>query len=91
MIDLQLDRCDNVFLGDKMNSVDKEINSLVTTLTSFIKDVAVTNVGEAKQKGLIKVEDAEVRKIMSIIGSSVDQALSRAYVQIEATKKTLRA
>lgn len=69
---------------------DKEVNNLVVTLTSFIRDVVTTNVAEAKQKGLIKIDDAEVRKVISITASSIEQALSKAHGQIEGTKKALR-
>ena len=73
-----------------MNTTDKEINNLVTTLSSFVRDVVTTNVAEATQRKLLKIDDSEVRKIVSIIGSSIDQAISRANPQIEATKRTLR-
>ena len=73
-----------------MNPTDKEINFLITTLSSFVKDVVTSNVAEAKQRNIVKIDDAEVRKLISIIGSSVDQAVSRANPQIEATKKNLR-
>jgi len=73
-----------------MNPTDKEINVLVTTLTSFVRDVVTTNVAEAKQRNMVKIDDSEIRKIVSIIGSSIDQAVSRAHPQIEATKKALR-
>lgn len=73
-----------------MNPTDKEINFLITTLSSFVKDVVTSNVAEAKQRNMVKIDDAEVRKLISIIGSSVDQAVSRANPQIEATKKNLR-
>jgi hypothetical protein len=69
---------------------DKEVNNLVVTLSSFIRDVVTTNVAEAKQKGLIKIDDAEVRKVISITASSIEQALSKAHGQIEGTKKALR-
>lgn len=74
-----------------MSDADKEINVLVSTLTSFIKDVVTTNIAEAKQRGLIKVDDSETRKILSIASSSIEQALSKAHTQIEKTKQTLRA
>lgn len=73
-----------------MKTVDKEINSLVVTISSFIRDVVTTNVAEAKQRNMVKVDDAEIRKLVSIISSSVDQAVSKAHPQIEATKRTLR-
>ena len=41
-----------------MSSSDKEINNLVVTLSSFIRDVVTVNIAEAKQKGIIKI-DAE--------------------------------
>lgn len=69
---------------------DKEVNNLVVTLTSFIKDVVTNNVAEAKQRGLVKVDDAEIRKVISIAASSIDQALTKAHTQIEGTKKALR-
>jgi len=69
---------------------DKEVNNLVVTLSSFIRDVVTTNVAEAKQKGLIKIDDSEVRKVISITASSIEQALSKAHGQIEGTKKALR-
>jgi hypothetical protein len=69
---------------------DKEVNNLVVTLSSFIRDVVTTNVAEAKQKGIIKIDDAEVRKVISITASSIEQALSKAHGQIEGTKKALR-
>lgn len=77
--------------GEEMSDADKEINVLVSTLTSFIKDVVTTNIAEAKQRGLIKVDDSETRKILSIASSSIEQALSKAHTQIEKTKQTLRA
>jgi|LakMenEpi03Aug12_release.lakeMendotaPanAssembly.Ray.scaffolds.fasta_scaffold516921_1 hypothetical protein len=69
---------------------DKEVNNLVVTLSSFIRDVVTTNVAEAKQKGLIKIDDSEVRKVISITASSIEQALSKAHGQIEGTKRALR-
>jgi hypothetical protein len=69
---------------------DKEVNNLVVTLSSFIRDVVTTNVAEAKQKGLVKIDDAEIRKVISITASSIEQALSKAHGQIEGTKKALR-
>ena len=66
------------------------VNNLVVTLSSFIRDVVTTNVAEAKQKGLIKIDDAEVRKVISITASSIEQALTKAHGQIEGTKKALR-
>jgi hypothetical protein len=71
-------------------NTDKEVNTLVVTLTSFIKDVVTNNVAEAKQRGLVAVDDAELRKLISIASSSIDQALSKAHTQIEGTKKALR-
>jgi hypothetical protein len=64
---------------------DREINNLVVTLTSFIRNVA-----EAKQKGMVKVDDAELRKVLSIAASSIEQAVSKAHGQIEGTKRALR-
>ena len=69
---------------------DKEVNNLVVTLSSFIRDVVTTNVAEAKQRGLINIDDAEVRKVISITSSSIEQAVSKANGQIEGTKRALR-
>jgi hypothetical protein len=69
---------------------DREINNLVVTLSSFIRDVVTTNVAEAKQKGLVKVDDSELRKVISIAASSIEQAVSKAHGQIEGTKRVLR-
>lgn len=69
---------------------DKEVNNLVVTLSSFIRDVVTTNVAEAKQRGLIKIDEAEIRKVISIASSSIEQAVSKAHNQIEGTKKALR-
>lgn len=74
-----------------MSSSDKEINNLVVTLSSFIRDVVTVNIAEAKQKGIIKIDDAEARKLISITSSSIEQAVSKAYSQIEKTKQVLRA
>lgn len=74
-----------------MSSSDKEINNLVVTLSSFIRDVVTTNIAEAKQRGIIKIDDAEARKLISITSSSIEQAVSKAYSQIEKTKQVLRA
>lgn len=73
-----------------MSNADREINNLVITLTSFIRDVVTTNIAEAKQKGLVKLDDAEARKLISITASSIEQAVSKAYSQIERTKQTLK-
>jgi hypothetical protein len=69
---------------------DREINNLVVTLSSFIRDVVTTNVAEAKQKGLVRVDDGELRKVISIAASSIEQAVSKAHGQIEGTKRALR-
>ena len=74
-----------------MSSSDKEINNLVVTLSSFIRDVVTVNIAEAKQRGIIKIDDAEARKLISITSSSIEQAVSKAYSQIEKTKQVLRA
>lgn len=74
-----------------MASSDKEINNLVVTLSSFIRDVVTVNIAEAKQKGIIKIDDAEARKVISIASASIEQAVSRAHNQIEKTKQVLRA
>jgi len=74
-----------------MSNPDKEINNLVVTLSSFIRDVVTINIAEAKQKGIIKLDDAEARKVISIASSSIEQAVSKAYNQIEKTKQTLKA
>ncbi len=74
-----------------MSSSDKEINNLVVTLSSFIRDVVTVNIAEAKQKGIIKIDDAEARKLISITSSSIEQAVSKAHNQIEKTKQVLRA
>ena len=76
--------------GEKMSNADREINNLVTTLTTFIKDVVTMNIAEAKQKGLVKIDDVETRKVISIASSSIEQAVSKAYNQIEKTKQTLK-
>lgn len=76
--------------GEEMSDADKEINILVSTLTSFIKDVVTTNIAEAKQRGLVKIDDNEARKLISIASSSIEQAISKAHNQIEKTKQTLR-
>jgi hypothetical protein len=73
-----------------LTDTDREVNNLVVTLSSFIKDVVTTNVAEAKQKGLVRTDDNEIRKIISIASSSIEQALSKAHPQIEVTKKVLR-
>jgi hypothetical protein len=49
-----------------------------------------TNVAEAKQKGMVKIDDAELRKVISIAASSIEQAVSKAHGQIEGTKRALR-
>ena len=69
---------------------DREINNLVVTLSSFIRDVVTTNVAEAKHKGMVKIDDAELRKVISIAASSIEQAVSKAHGQIEGTKRSLR-
>jgi len=74
-----------------MSNPDKEINNLVVTLSSFIRDVVTINIAEAKQKGIIKLDDAEARKVISIASASIEQAVSKAYNQIEKTKQTLKA
>lgn len=76
--------------GEIMADSDKEVNNLVVTLSSFIKDVVTTNIAEAKLKGLVKIDDAEARKIISIASSSIEQAVSKAHTQIERTKKSLK-
>lgn len=73
-----------------MSNADREINNLVATLSSFIKDVVTMNIAEAKQKGLVKIDDVETRKVISIASSSIEQAVSKAYNQIEKTKQTLK-
>lgn len=78
-------------IGEEMSNTDKEINNLVVTLTSFIKDVVTTNIAEAKQKGMLKLDDSEARKVISIASSSIEQALSRAHSQIERTKQSIKA
>lgn len=74
-----------------MSNADKEINNLVVTLTSFIRDVVTTNIAEAKQRGIVKIDDAEARKLISIASSSIEQAVSKAHNQIEKTKQVLKA
>ena len=74
-----------------MTDTDKEINNLVVTLSSFIRDVVTTNIAEARQKGMIKADDSELRKVISVAASSIEQAVSKAHPQIEGTKKSLRA
>jgi hypothetical protein len=76
--------------GEKMSNADREINNLVATLSTFIKDVVTMNIAEAKQKGLVKIDDVETRKVISIASSSIEQAVSKAYNQIEKTKQTLK-
>lgn len=73
-----------------MHDTDREINNLVVTLSSFIRDVVTTNIAEAKQRGLIKIDDVEARKLISIASSSIEQAVSKAHSQIERTKKSLK-
>lgn len=73
-----------------MSNADREINNLVATLSTFIKDVVTMNIAEAKQKGLVKIDDVETRKVISIASSSIEQAVSKAYNQIEKTKQTLK-
>lgn len=76
--------------GEIMTDTDKEVNNLVVTLSSFIRDVVTTNIAEAKQLGLVKIDDAEARKLISITSSSIEQAVSKAHSQIERTKKSLK-
>jgi hypothetical protein len=76
--------------GEIMTDTDKEVNNLVVTLSSFIRDVVTTNIAEAKQRGLVKIDDAEARKLISIASSSIEQAVSKAHSQIERTKKSLK-
>jgi len=73
-----------------MADSDKEVNNLVVTLSSFIRDVVTNNIAEAKQRGLVKIDDAEARKLISITASSIEQAVSKAHSQIERTKKSLK-
>jgi hypothetical protein len=73
-----------------MHDTDREINNLVVTLSSFITDVVTTNIAEAKQRGLIKIDDVEARKLISIASASIEQAVSKAHSQIESTKKSLK-
>ncbi len=73
-----------------ITDADRAINDLVVTLSSFIRDVVTANVAEAKQRGIVKVDDSEIRKVLSITASSIEQAVAQAHGQIEGTKRALR-
>jgi hypothetical protein len=51
--------------------------------SDHIKDRVISNIVEAKNQGIIKVEDSELRKLNQVIESAFEQGFITSAVQIE--------
>jgi hypothetical protein len=51
--------------------------------TDHIKDRVIANVFEAKSQGILKIEDAELRRLNQVIESAFEQGFIISSAQIE--------
>jgi hypothetical protein len=65
-----------------MSRVD--VNTRVSDLVRFIKERTVSNIVEATTSGEVRLEDDDLRKVVSIVENSSSQNFLLAYPQVES-------
>ena len=70
-------------------SMQSQIGKSVSELVSFIKEKTVENVAMASKRGIIEIGDKELNGVIGIVESSISQAFSTGYFNVESTVKSI--
>lgn len=64
------------------NSVQVEVMTRLATVISFIKSKTVSDLIEAKNKGMIELDDEELKRLSEIIKTSIQNSFVRSADEI---------
>ena len=70
-------------------SSERQINTSLSILVSFMKERVASNLVEASNTGLLNVEEKEIQAVINLVNSSLEQSFSLGYSQVYTTLKEL--
>ena len=72
-------------------NIQAQIGSSVSNLVSFIKEKTVENIITATRQGTLTMDENEMRKLISVVESSISQGLTLGYFDVESTLKVIES
>tara|TARA_B100000700_G_C14887572_1_gene781147 strand:- start:636 stop:857 length:222 start_codon:yes stop_codon:yes gene_type:complete len=68
-------------------STRNDINSSISTLVSFISENTCKNITEGNHRLELGLKDDTLRKVLSLVESSISESFSLGYSEIESVLK----
>ena len=70
-------------------SAEKQINTSLAILVSFMKERVAANLVEASRSGAVDLNDAKLQDVINLVNGSLEQSFSLGYSQVYTTLKEL--
>ena len=77
-------------LGSRKMSLELKVNTSFKHSIDFVKDRVVSNIVEARTRGMFKLNDREFEALCNIVNMSFEQAGSGAFKQIDALVRDIK-
>jgi len=71
-------------------SLELKVNTSFKHSIDFVKDRVLSNLNEARGKGLFKLNDREFESLYNIVSMSFDQGNTGAFKQIDSLVKEIK-
>ena len=71
-------------------SLELKVNTSFKHSIDFVKDRVVSNIVEARTRGMFKLNDREFESLCNIVNMSFEQAGSGAFKQIDALVRDIK-
>ena len=72
-------------------NIQAKVGPSVSNLVTFIKEKTVENIITATRQGTLTIDENELRKIISVIESSISQGFTLGYFDVESTLKSIES
>lgn len=77
-------------LGSRKMSLELKVNTSFKHSIDFVKDRVISNLVEARSRGMFKLNDREFEALCNLVNMSFDQAGSGAFKQIESLVRDIK-
>lgn len=77
-------------IGSRKMSLELKVNTSFKHSIDFVKDRVISNLVEARGKGMFKVSDREFESLCNLVNMSFDQAGSGTYKQLDSLIRDLK-
>ena len=77
-------------LGSRKMSLELKVNTSFKHSIDFVKDRVVSNIVEARTRGMFKLNDREFEALCNIVNMSFEQAGSGAFKQIDSLVRDIK-